>query len=175
MSFTTEGAPSEKSEDWLAINFGGGVDEEVAAMSLAELQKQESRTYERMFTPPEQDKTQEEIKQMMSQMKKHTEATVLKMMKLKKAQMDKRDNEVQDDFQFTKESGHLRPKDIERIEGGYNSILEQIEFKLKSALEVENLKNNKGGDIVKADCTKAAKSAIAEKTIKKFVDGIRRR
>ena len=58
MNLSSEYTPSEKSEDWLSINFGHEVDEEVVK-SLEELRKQESRTYERLYTPPEVDSAED--------------------------------------------------------------------------------------------------------------------
>ena len=115
---------SDLSQDWLPISFQEEVEEEVVATTLRQLQRQESHTYKRMFTPPQKDKHQEEINQMLQQVKLLTKETVVQMMMFKKAQMNAQNDELREDFKFSKEANHLLPIDIERIEETYNPVLE---------------------------------------------------
>ena len=83
----------------------------------------ESRTYERLFTPPEVDASEDDIDDDKNEFKKMTGDVIAKMMKLKKDQVDAVKSKVKEDYKETKESRHLQPEDITKISDTYAPIL----------------------------------------------------
>ena len=75
---------------------------------MEELRKQESRTYERLYTPPEVDDEDDvEVEEHGDKQQRMTENMIAKMMKIKKQAVDAEKAEERAGYKETKEFRHL--------------------------------------------------------------------
>ena len=136
----------------------------------SETRRQDSRTYERLYTPPDDEKG---INFEACPSGPSAEITEW-MLRLKQEQRDRYDGRDAGVLGEGKDADHLKPEEMQRIEQGYMPALAQIETKLRGLDADQGKKPRKMGQGGQRGGANADKNRVRGRAIAKFVDGIHR-